>query len=57
MTSLKACADALQALLDASEPEKGAVIETAKDVVIDAQAMQKLLERVISGAKSVRDKA
>lgn len=56
VANAKALISNLEALLDASEPEKGAVVETAKDVVLDAQAIQKLLERVIAGAKHVRDK-
>lgn len=56
VANAKALIGNLQGLLDASEPEKGAVVETAKDVVLDAQSIQKLLERVIAGAKHVRDK-
>lgn len=47
--------DALSAVLTASEPEKAVVAEAAKTMVVDAQQIQKLLEKVIQNAKVVKN--
>lgn len=49
---VKTAIDALTALLEASESEK-AILAEKKEVVFDAQAMQKMLERVIQGVKKL----
>jgi len=54
-TLVQTCIDGLQALLDASEPEKAIVVDESDAMVKEAQAMVKVLERVITRAKKVRD--
>lgn len=43
--------EALQVILDASEPEKTVVEASAKELQVNAQGLQKILEKVIKDAK------
>lgn len=48
---LTSCIKSLTELKNASEPQKTVVIESTKDALVDAQSMQKMLERVIKNIK------
>lgn len=54
--SMKGSVSLLTELLAASEPEKDATVELAKDVKLEAQQLQKALERVIKNAKLLESK-
>ena len=45
---------ALQALIDAAEPDKSVTGEAVQGLVSDAQSLQKLVEKVIQGAKTLK---
>lgn len=54
-TTIKDCIAMLQAVLALSEPEKGVMQETAKDVVFNIQALQKIMEKAVKDAKFLKN--